>query len=484
MLSRQDDRQDGTQAVPSAVGRRRAAHLLRARELLRAGLPDRALAEIRAAEDALPAGRNLEITLLRGAAMLALGRWESGTKLLQEVIGAGDVEQRLEASTWLAEGYLRTEWLHEAEAALAPMLEAAASVPAALAARALAAYGRVERARGRRSVAARYFLDALEALDRGAPDDARQRSALLYDVVETAVQTLDPRLFERVRHRAAADASPGREGAALRGIRVVAELLCGQVEAAWDVAFAELRCVPGGMASAGAFLGAAAAARAAGETFTPDRLVLQAARAAEAADWQHADAGERRVLLRLAVALAPLDARRAAKLLRVHDALGCLPLGVADLRAARAMAHAAVLGASGLPDEQVVQAQGARTTAREAGDQLAEVEALLVLIAGHPDEDALQRCDELTRLVRDSWLRRSYEACAQYADGLGQLSPAERRVMDAICKGLSGAQIAREFGRSPHTIRNQTRRVYDVMGVRTRSALVAKCARQGLVPPP
>ncbi len=48
--------------------------------------------------------------------------------------------------------------------------------------------------------------------------------------------------------------------------------------------------------------------------------------------------------------------------------------------------------------------------------------------------------------------------------------------MSAICEGLSTAQIADQFGRSKNTIRNQTRRIFTVMNVSSRSALVHKCA--------
>ncbi len=70
---------------------------------------------------------------------------------------------------------------------------------------------------------------------------------------------------------------------------------------------------------------------------------------------------------------------------------------------------------------------------------------------------------------------------AERARGVEQLSPAEHRVMLAICEGRSTAEIADRFGRSKNTIRNQTRRVYEVMDVRTRSALVSKCATMGIV---
>ena len=53
--------------------------------------------------------------------------------------------------------------------------------------------------------------------------------------------------------------------------------------------------------------------------------------------------------------------------------------------------------------------------------------------------------------------------------------------MLAICEGKTSREIAQEFGRSFHTIRNQTLKVYDVMQVQSRTALVAKCAKLGLI---
>lgn len=67
------------------------------------------------------------------------------------------------------------------------------------------------------------------------------------------------------------------------------------------------------------------------------------------------------------------------------------------------------------------------------------------------------------------------------ASGVAVLTPAQQRVMLAICEGKTSKQIASEFGRSFHTIRNQTLKVYDAMGVRSRSALIAECARLGIV---
>jgi DNA-binding CsgD family transcriptional regulator len=81
-----------------------------------------------------------------------------------------------------------------------------------------------------------------------------------------------------------------------------------------------------------------------------------------------------------------------------------------------------------------------------------------------------------------SWLYDELERRKSAASsGVSKLSPAERRVMLAICEGKTSREIAQEFGRSFHTIRYQTLKVYDVMQVQSRTALVAKCAKLGLI---
>ncbi len=131
--------------------------------------------------------------------------------------------------------------------------------------------------------------------------------------------------------------------------------------------------------------------------------------------------------------------------------------------------------------DQLAAIRRAATLSREIGNHYAEVTALLSLLEVEADDAALHRVDQLTGVVPRSWLRRRYEALAERARGLEQLSPTERRVMYAICEGHSTAEIAERFGRSKNTIRNQTRRVYEVMDVRTRSALVSRCAAMGLL---
>lgn len=67
-------------------------------------------------------------------------------------------------------------------------------------------------------------------------------------------------------------------------------------------------------------------------------------------------------------------------------------------------------------------------------------------------------------------------------DPTAALSPAEWRVVYALCEGMTNREVAAALGRSANTIRNHTRSIFDIMGVRTRAELVAKVARLGLLP--
>lgn len=89
--------------------------------------------------------------------------------------------------------------------------------------------------------------------------------------------------------------------------------------------------------------------------------------------------------------------------------------------------------------------------------------------------------------------RGSYAAVLRdHAEGAGtiaaddptaRLSRAEWRVLFGLCEGLTNPEIAKAIGRSPHTVRNHSRSIYEVMDVRSRTELVAKVARLGLLPP-
>ncbi|WP_372053513.1 helix-turn-helix transcriptional regulator [Tistrella mobilis] len=53
-----------------------------------------------------------------------------------------------------------------------------------------------------------------------------------------------------------------------------------------------------------------------------------------------------------------------------------------------------------------------------------------------------------------------------------RLSPREAEIAALLARGLGHKEVARRLGLSPVTIRNQTRRIYDKLGINSRAALV------------
>nr|MDQ6943931.1 LuxR C-terminal-related transcriptional regulator [Candidatus Eremiobacteraeota bacterium] len=460
-----------------------AAFLL-ARAALRAGQPPRALIALDdAAEFADGADEHVTAAMLRGTALVRLGRAGEGLPLLERAAADGANTHhavRAEAGYDLALAYYAANRLDDAETVLDAHADPDADI---IHARALELYGWIEVRRERYPIAARHFLDALEVLRGTAHRDALMVASLLRGMTGIALDTLDLKLFARVR--ADVDAmtwSPGLQTRwfAVRRDRAFVELLDGNAGEAWRLADETLFASAAGAQRVAALVTVARIVRAAGDAFTPERLVRKAAAVAADVDWAATGAEDRASLLALIRDAAEIDTATAAELSALYASLPAprAPLDVLDVQprldALEDVARAALARARGDTGESLKRLRSAAAVWRRLGDRYDEAVTLLALAEIAPGGDSLHRADELTRVVPRSWLRRRYAALAERAQGVEQLSKAEHRVMLAICEGRSTAEIAERFGRSKNTIRNQTRRVYEVMDVRTRSALVSK----------
>lgn len=478
--------------APASREQRVDGGFLLARATLRAGQPARALAAL---DDIAPAvdkpDERVTAELLRGAALVALGRADDGLPLLLAAAApdAGvHASVRAQAGYELARAYWSAGRLDDAESALDAHVPPEADM---VYARALELYGWIEVRRERYPIAARHFLDALDALGRSPHRDPAMHASLLYALVTIALDTLDLKLFARVRRDIDATSwAPGLQARwfALRRMRAAVELLDGNASEAWRVADEMLSQSAPGSQRVAAAITAAQVARAAGETFTPDHLVRKAVAIAADVDWSSLERSGRNVLLEAIRDGVKVERAAAVALLRRFEALPPAPPPSESFEnergAAAGLEHAAraaVARVEGRQAEMMTELRSALRVWQGVGNRYAEARTLLALLEVHIDDEILHRADLLTRVVPRSWLRRRYESLAERARGPEQLSPAERRVMYAICEGRSTADIAERFGRSKNTIRNQTRRVYEVMNVRTRSALVSKCAAMGLL---
>jgi DNA-binding CsgD family transcriptional regulator len=472
-------------------GERVEAAFLLARAALRAGQPARALIALDAAAE-LADGTDERVTaeMLRGTTLVRLGRAGEGLPLLERAAEAGaNAHHAVRAETGydLALAYYAANRLDDAEMTLDAHADPDADI---IHARALELYGWIEVRRERYPIAARHFFDALEVLRRTTHRDALMVASLLHGMTAIALDTLDLKLFARVRGDVDAMTwSPGLQTRwfAIRRDRAFVELLEGNTAEAWRLADETLFASAAGAQRVGALVTMSRVVRAAGDAFTPERLVHKAVAIAVDVDWAATGAEDRAALLALIRDAAETDTATAAELSVLYEALPAprAPLDVLDVQprldALEHVAGAALARARGDTAEALSRLRSAVAVWRRLGDRFDEAVALLALAEIAPGGESLQRVDELTRVVPRSWLRRRYAALAERARGVEQLSPAEHRVMLAICEGRSTAEIADRFGRSKNTIRNQTRRVYEVMDVRTRSALVSKCAAMGIV---
>ena len=419
--------------------------------------------------------------MLRGTTLVRLGRLEEGLPLLERAAADGASAHhavRAEAGYDLALAYFTANRLDDAVTALDTYADPGADI---IHARALELYGWIEVRRERYPIAARHFLDALEVLRSTTHRDALMVASLLHGMTGIALDTLDLKLFARVRRRhrrddvvawladalvrdpprprvrRAAGRQRGRSVAVSRrdAVRV------GRGRAARRRAGHRGPHRARGRRHVHAGAPGAQGRRGRGRRRLGRDRRRGPRRAARAGPRRRGDRyRDRRRAWRRCTRRCPRRARRST--------CSTCSRGSTRSRTSRAPRSPARRGETG---EALKRLRSAVAVWRRLGDRYDEAVALLALAEIAPGDDALTRADELTRVVPRSWLRRRYAALAERARGVEQLSKAEHRVMLAICEGRSTAEIADRFGRSKNTIRNQTRRVYEVMGVRTRSAL-------------
>lgn len=91
----------------------------------------------------------------------------------------------------------------------------------------------------------------------------------------------------------------------------------------------------------------------------------------------------------------------------------------------------------------------------------------------------LDRAGEKLRNYSGSWLYD--ELRKEKRSDMPQLFPAQKRVFDMLVEGKTTWEMARETGRSPHTISNHVKKVLQAFDVSNRQMLLAEAIRRGLV---
>jgi DNA-binding CsgD family transcriptional regulator len=472
-----------------------AVAFLNARAALHADVPARALDSLDGLADIVARpDEQITATILRGEALGALDRHDEGLTLLDGAAAAAVGDRRHEALLALAQSLWRAERIDAIGPALDGILSAGAvsAAPAPILARAYELYGRLELRRFRRPIAARHFRDALDALSWSPRSEPQLRAGLLHALLAIAIETLDLHLLERVRSEIHEtdwhDPALRARQRALQPLLALGALLLGESTAAWDIGFRLRADALPGPQQIVADVTAAEVARTAGDAWTPAQLIGKAASFGAQVAWSETGAAGGRALLTLIAEVAGAAPDAARALLAAYEALPARASwaraeDTSDLVPLEFFARAAIHGAEGNARAQETHLRSAIARWHEVGNAYGELRASLTLAQLTGDAAALARADELTRLVPRSWLRGRCATLAERAQDVLTLSPAEHRVMLALLEGLSGMEIATKFGRSKNTIRNQTKRVFEAMGVRSRSGLVARCAALGLSTP-
>jgi DNA-binding CsgD family transcriptional regulator len=210
-----------------------------------------------------------------------------------------------------------------------------------------------------------------------------------------------------------------------------------------------------------------------------------AAKALDDVEWAKSDVEERLVGVLFATeAAAQRDRRAGPAFTRAISFEGKQNLAFAFERDrhAHGIAHFARARLSEMRDNAgaaIEDYQQATQIFEEHGDRyrwsLASLE-ILRLEQGTRIPKALraQLCD----LPSNSSLwREANRLTSSAASPLAQLTPAERRVFEKLCEGMTSQQIAEDLGRSTSTIRNQTISIFRKFDVSTRAALVAQARK-------
>ncbi len=470
-----------------------AAHM-QARALLALDRPDDAAALVqRAGKEAKGAEETVTTTMLLGAALTRTSRREQGDALLDDAAAAvqksapklaADVAYYRALSRW------STQRLAEAEEIVDAALPAATD---AARARLLQLLGWIDVRRENYGAAAHEFTAALDELNKAKNADVKGRAQILTALACIAAETIDLRLGRLVRREHEKSAWP--DDARAERSRILEHLswlslLEGDVARAWDERQAALTLSAETPYHASALIDAAIVAGIVGDRFSEGRYLELAGSLLLRNDHANADAARRGAALAFAGTVPAANAETARKVLTLYErtrpkaaAGGETPAFEGDrrLEAHEAYARGRLAIAEGATQQGVAELERALEAWTRLGYRLRTAITANVLRSVTGDRRFAQIALDALRNTPNAWLRQSLERRTGEDDPLGQLTPAERRVLTELCKGRKAREIAATFDRSFNTINNHTRAIFSAFGVRSRAALVAECARLGIL---
>ncbi|MEA2688189.1 MAG: Bacterial regulatory protein luxR family [Candidatus Eremiobacteraeota bacterium] len=468
-----------------------AGALLQARALLAVDRPEEVSPLLqRAGKEAKGAEETALANMLAGAALTRTNRRDKGESLLDEAAALAEKS----APQHVAEiAYYRalSRWssfrLPEAEEIVDAALPGARDI---VRARLLQLLGWIDVRRENYGAAAHEFTAALDELNKAKHTDVKGRAKVLLALAVIAAETIDVRLGRLVRREY--ETTAWSDDVRIERFRVLEylswlSLLEGEVARAWDERQLALMLTVDSSHHAVALVDAAIVAGIVGDRFSESRYLELAGALLLRGDQVNLDVDRRLAMLAFAATVPSANVDAARKVLTLYErtrprrAEMSAFEGDRRLDAYELYARGKVAIAEGSTQQGVADLEQSLELWTRLGYRLRIATTANVLRSVTGDRRFAQTALDALRNTPNAWLREALERRTNEDDPLGQLTPAERRVLAELCKGRKAREIAATFDRSFNTINNHTRAIFSAFGVRSRASLVAECARLGIL---
>jgi DNA-binding NarL/FixJ family response regulator len=479
---------------PNGREERLAAAALAARALLALGRPEEVPALLDPVrKDAKSPADTALVDMLLGAALARTARRAEGDALLEQA-AAGAARSAVALAPEIDYYRALSRWsAHRLDDAEAIVERALTTAKDAVRSRLLQLLGWIDVRRENYGAASHAFTAALEELERSRQGDASGRASILHALGIIAAETIDMRLARLVRREF--EAARWTDATRIERFQVLEylswlSLLEGEIARAWEERQLALTLTTDTSYHAIALIQAAHLAGVVGDRFAESRYVALAGALLLRGDQVGIDV-ERRIALLAFALTAPASAvdttRRVLTLYERSRPRRTALLAFEDdrrLEAYEMHARAKLALAERKTSQGVAELRRSLELWTTLACRLRTAMAASDLLAATGERHYAQTGLDALRNAPKAWLRRVLEHGAAQEDPLAQLTPAERRVLAELCKGRKAREIAETFGRSFNTINNHTRSIFSAFGVRSRAALVAECARLGVLEAP
>ncbi|HEY0383893.1 MAG TPA: helix-turn-helix transcriptional regulator [Candidatus Elarobacter sp.] len=428
--------------------------------------------------------------MLHGAALTRTSRREQGETLLDQtatLAKRGAPHLAAEVAYYRALSRWASYRLPEAEEIVEAALPGARDVHRA---RLLQLLGWIDVRSENYSGAARQFTAALEELNRAKQPDVLGRARIINALGIIAAETVDLRLGRLVRREY--DANTWSEDTRIERFHVLEylawlSLLEGHVGRAWDERQRALSLTVDTAYHASALTSAANIAGIVGDRFSEGRYFELAGSLLLRGDQLALDVDRRISMLAFIASAPPANLDAARKVFTLYERTRPRKTDVHAFEGDRRVegfelyARGKLSIAEGRTQQGIAELEKALQLWSRLGYRLRVAVTANALRSITADPRYAQTALDALRNAPNAWLRSALERGGQDDNPLAQLTPAERRVLAELCKGKKAREIADTFDRSFNTINNHTRAIFTAFGVRSRAALVAECARRGIL---